>query len=176
MVRGRKPTPSHLHLVNGNPGKRKRNAREAIVLPSEPMPPPHLSDLAKVEWGRLMPELIRCGLISTIDRAAFAVYCQAYGRWVQAEQALQRMADQDPNTHALMIRTTSKNAIQNPLVGAANRAAEIMMRAAAEFGLTPSARTRIHADIPKDPAAVQANGTTGKPARAKPPQGPDRFF
>ena len=53
------------------------------------------------------------------------------------------MAERDLATHGLMIRTSNGNAVQNPLVGAANKAMADMMRYAAEFGMTPSARTRI---------------------------------
>lgn len=171
MIRGPKPKPTGLKLVTGNPGKRAPRKREAKLPPEEPMPPPHLCDEAKVEWGRAMPHLMRCGLMSNIDRAAFAAYCQAYGRWVQAEKALAVMGARDQLTGGIIIKTTGGNAIQNPLVGAANKAMELMLKAAAEFGMTPSARTRINVDIPKDPAP-RANGTTG----AAPLTGPGRFF
>ena len=164
-TRGPKPTPTHLKLVNGNPGKRAIRKKEARPPPSEPTPPPHLSDDAKVEWGRVMSQLQRCGLMTEIDRAALAAYCQAYGRWVQAEKALARMGEKDLLTGALMIKTSNGNAIQNPLVGTANKAMELMLKAAAEFGMTPSARSRIDVDIPKDPI--------GRNAQA---QGAARFF
>lgn len=160
-TRGRKPTPTHLKLVNGNPGKRAPRKREAAPPLSEPTPPPHLSDEAKVEWGRVMSQLLRCGLMSEIDRAALAAYCQAYGRWVQAERALSKMGEKDLLTGALMIKTSNGNAIQNPLVGTANKAMELMLKAATEFGMTPSARSRIDVEIPKDPrgALAPAAGT-----------------
>lgn len=46
---------------------------------------------------------------------------------------------------ALMIKTTSGNAIQNPLAGIANKAKAEMVRYAAEFGMTLSARSRVTA-------------------------------
>lgn len=149
MTVGRKPKPTHLKLVTGNPGKRslpKAEARVALQLPS---PPPHLSDEAKVEWGRVSEELYKVGLLSGVDRAALAAYCQSYARWVQAEQAIAKMAERDQLTGGLMIKTTNGNAIQNPLVGTANKAAADMVRYAAEFGMTPSARSRINAEPPE---------------------------
>ena len=56
------------------------------------------------------------------------------------------MAERDLTTHALMIRTSNGNAVQNPLVGTANKAMADMMRYATEFGVTPSARSRIAAE------------------------------
>lgn len=156
MIAGRKPKPTHLKLITGNPGKRPLPKAEAKVVPALPTPPPHLSDEAKVEWGRVSEDLFKVGLLSGIDRAALAAYCQAYARWVQAERALAEMAKRDQLTGGLMIKTTNGNAIQNPLVGIANKAAADMVRYAAEFGMTPSARSRINAEPPaeeKDPAA-----------------------
>lgn len=152
--RGRKPKPTHLKLVTGNPGRRALNETEPQPDPAVPLPPPHLCDEAKVEWGRVCEHLHRLKLLSEIDRASLAAYAQAYGRWVQAERALARMAESDQVTKGLLVKTRNGNAIQNPLVGTANKAMADMMRYAAEFGMTPSARSRISTDaqVKDDPA------------------------
>ena len=142
-MRGRKPTPTHLKLVRGNPGKRRLNAAEPVPERVLPSPPPELSADARTEWDRVAGELHRIGVLSGIDRAALAAYCQAYGRWVVAERAIAKMAERDPLTEGLMIKTTNGNAVQNPLVGTANKAMADLVRYAAEFGMTPSARSRI---------------------------------
>ena len=143
MTAGRKPKPTMLKLVTGNPGKRTLPKAEAQVTSTLPSAPTFLSDEAMAEWGRVSQELYGARLLSDIDRAALAAYCQAYGRWVQAEKAIAAMAKNDQLAGALMIRATNGNAIQNPLVGTANKAAADMVRYAAEFGMTPSARNRI---------------------------------
>lgn len=144
-TRGRKPKPTHLSLVQGNPGKRRlpKKEDEIPVVIEEVAPPPFLSDDAKVEWGRMMQAMVTLKLISQIDRAAFAAYCQAYGRWAQAERALATMRERDANTSGLLVKTTGQNVVQNPLVGIANKAMSDMVRYAAEFGMTPSARVRL---------------------------------
>ena len=109
------------------------------------MPPPHLADEAKVEWGRVGHELYQLGLLTNLDRAVLAVYCQSYARWVKAETALTVMAAADNLTGGLMTKTSNGNAIQNPLVGIANKAMADMVKYAAEFGMSPSARSRIEA-------------------------------
>lgn len=152
MPAGRKPTPTHLKLVKGNPGKRKLNKREAKPDLAQPSVPTFLNDDAKVEWGRVVGTLFNAGLMTEIDRGALAAYCQAYGRWAQAERALARMAARDELTSALMIKTSNGNAIQNPLVGIANKAKSDMVRYAAEFGMTPSARSRVEAKPPHEKA------------------------
>jgi P27 family predicted phage terminase small subunit len=108
-----------------------------------PSPPAELCEDAKIEWRRVSRELHRLGLLTEIDRAALATYCQAWGRWIVAERTLREMEKRDQVTHALMIKTSNGNAIQNPLVGTANKAMFAMMRCALEFGMTPSARSRI---------------------------------
>ncbi|MGC2782128.1 MAG: phage terminase small subunit P27 family [Bradyrhizobium sp.] len=142
-MRGRRPTPTHLKLVRGNPGKRRLNDAEPAPQRVMPSPPPELCADARLEWERVAGELHRIGVLSGIDRGALAAYCQAYGRWVVAERAIAKMAERDHLTEGLMIKTTNGNAVQNPLVGTANKAMADLVRYAAEFGMTPSARSRI---------------------------------
>ena len=75
----------------------------------------------------------------------FAVYCSTY-----ATELLAEVAAADPENHGLLIERDS-GLIANPLIGVARRAAETMLRIAAEFGMTPAARTRIttNPDEPK---------------------------
>ena len=151
-MRGRKPLPAHLKVIQGNRGKRPIKAEAIEVEPTLPMPPPHLCDEAKVEWGRVAPMLYALRLLSDADLAALAAYCQSWAIFRQATDALNAMAKGDPLTKGLLIKTTNGNAIQNPLVGIANKAASDMVRYASEFGMTPSARARIHADKEAKPA------------------------
>ena len=60
------------------------------------------------------------------------------------------MAERDQLNGGLMIKTSNGNAIQSSLVGTAHKAAAEMMRYAAEFGMTLSARSRISAEPPKE--------------------------
>lgn len=162
-IRGRKPKPTHLHLVQGNPsrlpkkGLEQKAKRDAKVPRALPMPPPELLDEAKVEWGRIVTHLHAAGLLTEIDRGALAACCQAYGRWIQAERILADLQKRDPVFQGLMIKTTNGNMIQNPLVGTANKSMSDYVRFCAEFGMTPSARSRIETpDKPEedDPAAA----------------------
>ncbi len=153
---GRKRLPTELKLVQGTYREREANKREAKPQRARPTPPAHLGEVAKTEWKRMADELFSLGLLTRIDRAALAAYCKAYERWVQAEQALARMAERDLLTGGLMIKTTNGNAIQNPLVGTANRAMLDVVKFASEFGMTPAARSRIEAG---NPGADDGKGT-----------------
>lgn len=153
MPSGRKPKPTALKLVTGNPGKRALNKNEALIPVSRPKAPPFLCDDARAEWNRVLETLYSAGLITELDAAALAAYCASYGRWAQAERAL-REGDDDENG-GLVTRTATGNIIQNTLVGIANKAAADMVRYAVEFGMTPSARSKVIARAPDgkaDPA------------------------
>lgn len=134
-MRGRKPTPTPLRLIDGNPGKRAINRREPQPPTGLPTCPAHLSPTAKAEWNRLARSLNGVGLLTQADRAALAAYCQAYGRWVEAER---RLAETPT-----LLKTPSGYVQQSPWLSVANKQMELMARFMAELGLTPSARSRL---------------------------------
>jgi|SRR5215471_7603070 len=57
------------------------------------------------------------------------------------------MAERDPVTSGLLIRSTTGDARINPLQRAADRAADAMIRYSGEFGFSPAARARIAAGV-----------------------------
>ena len=87
-MRGRKPKPTALKLLEGNPGRRPIRGGEPQPPRNQPTCPAHLSPTAKAEWKRLAQSLNKMGLLTQVDRAVFSAYCQAYGRWVEAERKL----------------------------------------------------------------------------------------
>lgn len=156
MAVGRKPKPTHLKLIAGNPGKRAVNRNEPRVAGAMPEPPEHLCSDGKAEWARVAIELHQSGILTALDRSVLAAYCQAYGRWISAERILHGLADLGGASAALISKTQNCNLIQNPLVEIANKAMADMVRYAAEFGMTPIARARVSAtpdDLKNDPAS-----------------------
>jgi P27 family predicted phage terminase small subunit len=147
MKRGMKPKPTHLKLVTGNPGKYPLNDAEPKPPAGIPDPPPELTVDARKEWDSISRKLLSAGMLTGIDRAALAAYCQAYGRWLEAERVLARMAKRDKITAGLMIKTTNGNVIQNPVVGTARKAMADMVRYAVEFGMSPSSRSGIRVNF-----------------------------
>ena len=112
-MRGRKPKPTHLKLIEGNPGKRRVNPVEPVPLPELHAPPPFLPQEGQDEWKRVATELYNLGLLTVVDRTALAAYCHSYAIWKQATDAINAMAARDQLTRGLMIKTTNGNAIQN---------------------------------------------------------------
>ena len=138
--------PTKLKILEGNPGKRPLNKFEPQPKVENPSCPSFLCYEARVEWKRIVPKLMALGLISRIDRAALAAYCQAYGRWVKAEKALKAVEDKFKNVNAgggLCYQTPKGYWVTQPLVSVANKALEQMHKFLIEFGMTPASRTRI---------------------------------
>jgi hypothetical protein len=68
-------------------------------------------------------------MMSDLDRAVLAAYCQTYGRWVEAER---RLAE----TPAL-IKLPSGYVQQNPWLAVSNKQLQLMAKLLSEIGLTP---------------------------------------
>lgn len=137
----RKKQPSNMKVLKGTDQPCRMNPDEAEPEGAIPAAPDHLSQDASIEWGRISQELYQLGLLSRVDRAALAAYCQAYGRWCEAERAMQQSG--------MLVKTTNGNVIQSPYVSIANKSLEIMHKYLTEFGMTPSARAKVQAKKPE---------------------------
>ena len=94
-----------------------------------------VSALFDIDDGRISKVLEQMGLLTEMDMAAFAGYCQAYARWKEAEEFLTQ--------HGSMVRTPNGYLQQVPQVSIAQTNMKIMLKFCEQFGLTPSARSRI---------------------------------
>jgi phage terminase small subunit len=92
--------PAHLRLLRGNPGKRPV-PREVEPQSPEPLPEPpnFLSEDGKGEWRRLIAEMVRLKLVTSLDTMLFACYCESFAHWKAAVEALGRMAEKDALMH-----------------------------------------------------------------------------
>jgi P27 family predicted phage terminase small subunit len=132
---GRRPKPTALKILQGNPSGRPLNHSEPKPTTGIPTCPRHLNKAARTEWHRISKELLACGLLTAVDRAALACYCVAWSRWVEAEGKIA--------TTGFVIQSPAGYPIVNPYIGIANRAMDLMAKFATEFGLTPSSRSRL---------------------------------
>lgn len=136
VQRGRKPKPTALKILEGNPGKRQLNINEPNPEKRAPRCPKWLDSEAKKEWRRMSRLLEKIGILTEIDMAAFAGYCQAYSRWKEAEEFITK--------HGTIVKTPSGYWQQVPQVSIAQTYLKIMKDFCSEFGLTPSTRSRIN--------------------------------
>jgi P27 family predicted phage terminase small subunit len=120
-MRGRKPKPTVIRKAGGDPGKRAFNPHEPRPLGGKPSCPPHLSTVAKTEWKRICGILYDMGVITQIDRAVLAGYCQAYARWAEAERKLKEgptsalQAYTSPDLDLTAIATNPSKTLQHTL-------------------------------------------------------------
>lgn len=138
--RGRKPKPSHLKEVEGNPGKRPLNENEPRPRPVAPACPRWLPPEAKKEWKRVAPILKRLGLLTEIDGDALMAYCWAVHRFKHAARMLLPGED---GKYKDIVTTPNGHYQANPYVTMANQALKEMRAFQTEFGMTPSSRSRI---------------------------------
>jgi P27 family predicted phage terminase small subunit len=135
MPAGRKPKPTHLKLIEGNPGKRPVPRSEPKPEPKAPKPPTDLHGDALREWRRVAPQLERLGLLTGLDRAALSAYCWAWARLLAAQRVL---ADS-----GVLVKQRGNRTVKNPAIQVARDAAAECRAWCAEFGMTPSARGRM---------------------------------
>jgi len=139
-MRGRKPKPGNLKIIEGNPGKRPLG-EEPRPRPLTPTRPEWLLPEAKREWTRIVLELERMGLLTAVDRAALAAYCQAWARAIEAEVAIARLG--------ATYLADSGQWKTRPEAYIAMREWQAVRSFASEFGLTPASRMRMSV-APKD--------------------------
>lgn len=143
---GRRPKPTALKAVTGNPGKRKLNAKEPQPARTIPSPPDHLTDAAKVAWGRLTVLLDRMGVLTEADTYALERLCDVYAEILECRRIIAR----DGRTYTSIKMTGDyEDAVEQTLIKA--HPAVAMLADAdrrfksylVEFGLTPAARTKV---------------------------------
>jgi len=149
MNPGRRPTPTVLKQLHGNPGRRPINANEPQGQ-GELWKPPHWFDEIQREQWHYALEWAPPGLLTATDRDILVAWCAAC-----VEHA---RACIEVRTHGQVVKTRDGNAIQNPYLGVMNRQALIMMRAASELGFTPAARAALGSSAPEFPHGTSSPG------------------
>lgn len=134
---GRPAKPTKLKELAGNPGKRALNKAEPKPRQKKPPCPKHLVGEARREWNRMSKQLFDLGLLTEVDRAALAGYCQTWARWVQAEEEMRKPM------FNMVTMTDSGYPVVSPWMGIASQAMKQMLRFLTEFGMTPAARSRV---------------------------------
>lgn len=90
----------------------------------------------------MAPELERLGLLTIVDGGALTLLSQAYSEWFAADQVIQELG---------LTVETKMGMFARPEVRIRDTAAKRFKALAAEFGLTPSSRSRINAGTAQAP-------------------------
>lgn len=155
---GRRPKPTALKALHGNPGKRRlpKNEPKPPAASAELPTPGYLNRYAKQEWRRLAPILRDLGLLTETDLGLLEAWCSAKGDLVQAERQLKR--------GGIVVEDSKGNLRRSPWVMVKSKAIEQMCRLGTEFGFSPASRPRLGAParpagVPHDqPAAIAGSG------------------
>jgi P27 family predicted phage terminase small subunit len=135
---GRAPFPTKLKLLRGNHLERV-NAHEPVPRAALPVLPDDASDEVRDVWDRVLPELIAMGLAHAADQDALRCYCEAV---VTHRKACRLLA-----TSGVIIPGLHGGPVRNPALAVQRDAAFAIRTFAGEFGLTPSARSRIDTGV-----------------------------
>lgn len=133
--------PSNVREFTGNAGKRRPNPREPRpeTPKTAPAPPPDLSEAAKPYWLEYAQQLTTLRVLSASDHQALALLCEATATWWECIQKVRETG--------ILVKVGKQGFTQrNPYLTEANVALKQMNNLLAEFGLTPSSRTRVQAD------------------------------
>ena len=146
MARGRKKKPTAIRLLEGNLGHVPINPAEPKFT-GRPICPMWLTPVAKTEWKRIVPKLIKLGVATEADQSALVGYCEAYARMREAAKDIQK--------RGVAMKNGNGTPIRNPAAGVFNDAVGTMMRIACEFGMTPASRTKIRGKVIEDKSDLE---------------------
>ena len=134
---GRKPTPTGLRLLKGNPGKRALNRDEPIPEGGLGPAPKRLPKYVRDAWADLA---LQAWWATDSDRAAFEIL--SYN--IAQARKLRKDLEKEPR----MVKG-SRGEVRNPKSYELREAEDRAARLIGEFGMTPSSRSRVK--VPKRP-------------------------
>ena len=139
--RGPSPKPSAQEIFEGMPGKRGLNPHEPKPAGREPKIPKYLDAKGRKHWRELAPILSSMRVLTEADGQALGLLCQ-------------KMADHEDLVENLrktgwLVKNPSGAVHPNPLAAQTAQTSREILLLLREFGLTPSARTRVHASEQK---------------------------
>lgn len=136
MPAGRKPIPTHMKILQGNPGGRAlpqdepKPAKTARV----PSPPKWLPKEARAIWRKHADALWQLGLLTVADIDALATLCETTALYHTAVEMLGKHGATWTNKETGYSQPTAWMSVRNQTL-------KQMQSLWSEFGLTPAARS-----------------------------------
>ena len=134
MIRGRKPKPTLLREIQGNPGKRPLNRNEPQ--PGELMAPP--ADLCEVARSKWFDQIrLECWglMVTAADADMLEQYCRLHAELKKAEAKVAEYGE--------LVKSPNGFPCLSPWLCIVNKRRSEMRKIAGEFGGMPSSRTRL---------------------------------
>jgi P27 family predicted phage terminase small subunit len=141
---GRPAVPTQLKILRGNPGKRTSKTGEPAPPESGVEMPEYLGPVARARWSVMLPILQGVRVMTRADVEALARYCDTYEWWLATRAKLRADGDTYP---ILNDAGDIKYIAQRPEVAIAHKLAAQLHALEADFGLTPSSRTKLATQV-----------------------------
>jgi P27 family predicted phage terminase small subunit len=131
--RGPAPTPNAVKLFEGT-YREDRHGGDVHAPPGTPVKPGWLCELAAQIWDERIAQLSEVpGLLSEVDGPALALYCHYWARFHEAQALIAG--------EGVTCTGEKGGEYQHPAVSIQNKAAEMIAKIGAKFGMTPSDRS-----------------------------------
>lgn len=128
--------PTHLKLLEGNPGKRAINHTEPVPEFDLIDAPPDLTEGAKRAWEYIIVSSPK-GMLKTLDLGQLKLWVVAFDIYNSAYAAVKN--------GGLVVLSDTGKPMKNPYLQIMDQQAAIMTTCADRLGFTPTARSKIHA-------------------------------
>lgn len=141
-MRGRRPKPTYLRVLDGNAGRRPTNGAEPQPAGNlEDCPPPeYLSDEQKRVWREAIKHAPP-GLLRKLDWAVFEQWVVHHANFLEAAAKVKVTGQ--------LIKKGEGGWDWNPYMAIMNKQSALALKCAAELGFTPSSRTRVKVEKQK---------------------------
>lgn len=155
---GRRPRPTHLKALEGNPGKRPLNQAEPKAPPGRPVAPPKMTEDAQKEWQYIVPKLDGMGILTKADRRNLVILCEQVAVFNEATAWIQEKG-------VIVAGRNKGEAVKNPAVQIQRDAARLIATYSRMFGLSPADRAGLElGGLPADAASALAAVLAGDDA------------
>jgi P27 family predicted phage terminase small subunit len=154
---GKRPLPTAVKKLRGNPGKRALNDAEPAAAAGTPAMPKGLSPIARQEWDDIVPLLLRLNVLTELDGKALGAYCQAHAMVVAAEQDIARHGTilEEPIVDRATGEQIGVRRKMNPAFRVWDAAMGRLKSFLIEFGLSPSSRSKLRIEKPTEPDPLE---------------------
>jgi P27 family predicted phage terminase small subunit len=133
-MRGPRPKPTHLKLLQGNPGHRPLNHDEPEPDGDLVAPPERMPARQQLIWRKCIADA-PAGLLKHLDTNVLERYCAAKASFDKANYEVDRLGE--------VVNGLGNQPMHNPYLSIRNNAAKQMRACSDELGFSPAARTRV---------------------------------
>ena len=144
MGKGRPPKPTRLKRLAGTdqPCRVNENEMQVSLLANIPSPPIPLNEFGLKEYEIVCNELHSKRMLHLVDLSLVTAYANEMGLYIEMEEKLKKVGRIDEFFNEDGNLTKRQTKVEQRI---ANDALAKALKIACQFGLTPSARTRINA-------------------------------